>query len=257
MAIDLDKMRAKYNKLKGGGSSGENEMFWKPKEGSQMIRIVSPENGDPFRDLYFHYGLGEGGRSSALCPKRNYGEKCPVCDFANGLWEDGDTESQTMAKDYFAKMRVFAPVVVRGEEEKGVRLWGFSKTAYENLLNIVLDPEYGDITDPESGTDLRIDYGKKAGQAFPTTDIRPARKTSTLMPLEADTMKLLEGMPKFDDAFERKAVQEVKALLEQALGNDTTAERGSNETTRYGKAAEPKESSNVSDIDDAFNELLA
>ena len=254
MAIDLDKMREKYNKLKGGGKSGENEMFWKPKEGTQMIRIVSPQNGDPFRDLYFHYGLGDGGRTSALCPKRNYGEKCPVCDFANGLWEEGDNDSQSMAKDYFAKMRVFAPVVVRGEEDKGVRLWGFSKTAYENLLNIVLDPEYGDITDIESGTDLRIDYGKKAGQAFPTTDIRPARKTSSLMDTEKQTIDILETMPDFEAAFDRKTTDEVKVLLEQALGNETTAEAGSSETTRYGSN---KETSNVSDIDDAFNELLA
>ena len=253
MAIDLEKMRAKYNKLKGGGGSGENEMFWKPKEGTQMIRVVSPESGDPFRDLYFHYGLGEGGRTSALCPKRNYGEKCPVCDFANGLWEEGDNDSQSMAKDYFAKMRVFAPVVVRGEEDKGVRLWGFSKTAYENLLNIVLDPEYGDITDIESGTDLRIDYGKKAGQAFPTTDIRPARKTSSLMDTEKQTMDILETIPDFESAFDRKTPGEVKVLLEQALGGETTAETGSSETTKYGN----KETSNVSDIDDAFNELLA
>lgn len=257
MAIDLEKMREKYNKLKGGGSGGDNDLFWKPQEGTQMIRIVTPQNGDPFRDLYFHYGLGEGSRSSALCPKRNYNEKCPVCEFANGLWEDGDTESQNMAKDYFAKMRVFAPVLVRGEEDKGIRLWGFSKTAYENLLNIVLDPEYGDITDTEAGTDLRIDYGKKSGQAFPTTDIRPARKATPLMDSEEETMKLLEAMPNFEDAFERKSVDEVKTLLEQALGSDATAETGSKETTHYGKTATKPADSKVSDIDDAFNELLA
>ena len=254
MAIDLQKMREKYEKLKGGGSNSDTELFWKPQDGTQMIRIVSPQNGDPFRDLFFHYGLGENQRTSALCPKRNYGEKCPVCDFANGLWEEGDSDSQSMAKDYFAKMRVFAPVVVRGEEDKGVRLWGFSKTAYESLLNIVLDPEYGDITDVENGTDLRIDYGKKAGQSFPTTDIRPARRTSPLAETDEQITKILETVPDFESAFERKTTDEVKTLLEQALGNETTAETGSSETTRQGGN---KETSNVSDIDDAFNELLA
>ena len=48
-----------------------------------------------------------------------------------------------------------APVLVRGQEEEGVKVWGFGKRAYETLLSLVLNPEYGDITDP-SGRDLVI-----------------------------------------------------------------------------------------------------
>ena len=44
----------------------------------------------------------------------------------------------------------------------------------------MIDPEYGDITDVHTGTDIRVDYGKKAGQMYPTTEIRPMRKTSAL-----------------------------------------------------------------------------
>ncbi len=34
----------------------------------------------------------------------------------------------------YAKMRVFAPVIVRGEEEQGTRLWEFGKEIYQQFL---------------------------------------------------------------------------------------------------------------------------
>jgi hypothetical protein len=36
-----------------------------------------------------------------------------------------------LAKKLDAKNRIFVPVIVRGEEEKGVRLWQFGKLVYE------------------------------------------------------------------------------------------------------------------------------
>ena len=79
-----------------------------------------------------------------------------------------------------ARQRFFAPVLVRGEEDKGVRIWGFGKMAYQELLNLVLNPEYGDITDVETGTDLVLKYGKPPGAQFPQTSLTPRRRTSPL-----------------------------------------------------------------------------
>ena len=39
-------------------------------------------------------------------------------------------------------------MVVRGREDEGVKIYGYGKRAYENLLGYILDPDYGDITDP-------------------------------------------------------------------------------------------------------------
>jgi hypothetical protein len=261
MALDIARMREKYAKLtnKGGNT---NESFWKPQDGTQVIRLVVPADGDPFRDLHFHYSLGANERTNLLCPQRNYGDDCPVCSFANQLW-NGTDEEKNLARNYFAKMRVFAPVVVRGEEDKGIRLWGFSKTTYEKLLGIVLDPEYGDITDVHEGTDIRIDYGKAAGQSWPTTDVRPARKTTPLAETDEEISKLVATMPNFDDLFERKTTAQVAAVLEETLGTEATAEENSSETVKFGNgsdsAAKATETTSgaVTDIDDAFNELLS
>ena len=118
-------------------------------------------------------------------------------------------------------MRVFAPVVVRGEEEKGVRIWGFSKTTYEALLRLVIDPEYGDITDVHTGTDIRVDYGKKAGQMYPTTEIRPMRKTSALAESDDAINGLLKLFLTLESCSQRplmiKRISYFRRLLMQVL----------------------------------------
>ena len=55
-------------------------------------------------------------------------------------------------------MRTFIPVVVRVRERHGVRFWGFGKTVYQELLSIIFDPDYGDITDPVNGRDVVVEF---------------------------------------------------------------------------------------------------
>jgi hypothetical protein len=244
MTLDLERMRAKLNSVTGK-DKGKND-FWRPQDGESEIRIVPTADGDPFKEYHFHYNLGPGG---FLCPKRNYGDDCPVCNFANKLWNDGSEESRKQAKDLFAKQRFFSPVLVRGEEAEGVKAWGFGKMAYEKLLTIVLDPDYGDITDIEEGNDLKIMYGTPPGASYPRTDIR-ARPRKT--PLCDDAVggdercaELLEGIPDFDNLFERKTTEEVSGLLDQFLS------AGNEEVERFGNKEEP-----AATVESAFNDLL-
>ncbi len=164
MGIDLKKMKAKLAAAQGNGKGGKSD-FWKITEGEHTVRILPSEDGDPFKEFHFHYNVGK--QNGFLCPKRNFGEDCPVCDFATKLFNQGDTESINMAKKFFARQRFFSPVMVRGEEKEGVRVWGYSKTVYQELLSLVLNPDFGDITDAEEGVDLVLKYAKDPGQLYP------------------------------------------------------------------------------------------
>ena len=252
MGIDLDKMRNKYAKLNNKGASTDDR-FWKPQEGTQTIRIVCPLDGDPFRDYLYHYRLGADNNVTFISP-RTFGKKDPIAEFGNQLWNEGTDESKEMARKFFPKMRVFAPVVVRGEEEKGIRIWGFSKTTYERLLSIVLDPEYGDVTDVHNGTDIRLDYGKKSGQMYASTELRPNRRTSALAGSDEEMDRIMSTMPDFDEIFSETTVDEASKLLEQTLS-------GASEDTSEGRVQYSSSSSNdttsVTDIENAFDELLA
>ena len=251
MALNLDKMRDKLNTLTGKADSSKR-VFWKPQDGESNIRIVPTPDGDPFKEFFFHYNVAQGG---FLCPKHNFGDDCPVCNFANKLWNEGTDESKKMAKDLFKKQRFFSPVLVRGEESEGVRIWGYGKMAYEKLLTIVLDPDYGDVTDPETGNDLKIMYGKQPGASFPRTDIRPRPRKSVLcddaVGGDERCAELLETIPSFDTLFERKTTEEVAGLLDAFLDGDSQ----DNQVEKFNTAAPSTPSANDS-VDAAFNDLL-
>jgi hypothetical protein len=80
------------------------------------------------------------------------------------------------------KMRTFVPVIVRGEEAEGVKFWGFGKEVYQELLGVIADPDYGDITDAENGRDITIEFlsAEEAGRSFPKTNIRVKPNTTPI-----------------------------------------------------------------------------
>ena len=83
MAIDFSKLKAKLDVLDGKKSGGKNNnVFWKPEVGTHMIRILPDPDGDPVKELHFHYNVDKGG---VMCPKRNFGDACPICEFATSL----------------------------------------------------------------------------------------------------------------------------------------------------------------------------
>jgi hypothetical protein len=218
MALDMTKMKAKLQELESGGKSKSDNVWWRPQEGDQDVRIVPTEDGDPFKVYHFHYNLGEGARGGVLCPKRQFGESCPICDFASKLWQEGTDDSKKMAKSLFVRQRFFSPVMVRGEEESGVRVWGYGKTIYETLLGLVLNPDYGDITDVDGGVDFTLTYTlPKTKGAFPQTNLVPKRKSSALAKTKGAIKETLESVPEIATLFQRKSSSDVKAILESFL----------------------------------------
>jgi hypothetical protein len=253
MSINLEKMKERLTTLKNNGKTGIQTRFWRPADGESTIRIIPPEDGDPFKDYWFHYNLGD--NPGFLSPKKNFGDDCPLDSFVRNLWKEGTEESKRMAKKLGARQRFFAPVLVRGEEDQGVRVWGFGKQVYETLLNLVLNPEYGDVTDPEAGIDLVITYGKPAGASFPVTTITPRRRSSQLCPDGPEKCReVLEDIPDFEELFapSRKTYEEVQTMLDEFLLGDTDSEEVSSETTKYNDSGSEKSNS----VDKAFADLL-
>ena len=243
MALDLAKMRAKLQQLEDGGKSKKDSVFWKPSEGDQEIRIVPTADGDPFKVFHFHYNLGEGARGGVLCPKRQFGEECPICEFASALWKEESTESKKMAKSLFVRQRFFSPVIVRDEEDSGVRIWGYGKTIYEQLLGLVLNPDYGDITDVDQGVDLTLTYTiPKTKGAFPTTGLVPKRKSSALLSSKKAIAEAMESIPDINEQFQQKSAADLKAILETFLNPTVGA---------------LEETSVINSVDAAIQELFA
>ena len=251
MSINFDKMKEKLAKVQGRDNGKSS--FWRPQDGENTVRIVPTADGDPFKEFWFHYNVGK--NPGFLSPKKNFGEDCPLDDFVRNLFNEGTEDSIKMAKNLMARQRFFSPVLVREEEELGVRLWGYGKLAYQELLSLVLNPEYGDITDVNEGTDLTITYGKPPGAQFPQTSITPRRRSSPLAETQEEITQHLESVPDASTVFERKTPEQVQAMLDEFLLGETGAEQSSTETEKFGGATSTN--NDTKSVDEAFSELLS
>ena len=175
--MNLDEIRKRMdrlqNKSNGKSSSDFKKNFWKPPSGEKsVVRIVPYKyNKDvPFTELYFYFGIDKP-RMLALS---NFDESDPILEFASQLRKTNDPDNIALAKKLFPKMRILAPVLVRGEEDKGVRFWEFGKMVYTELLGVMMDEDYGDITDIAAGRDITVEVipAAETGKMYDTTTVR-------------------------------------------------------------------------------------
>jgi hypothetical protein len=227
--MDLNALKQKLDTLQqktpaGGQKRDYSLTFWRPTVGKQQIRIVpsahNPKN--PFTELKFYYGI----TNKVMISPTNFGEKDPIALFAKKLREEYTKENYLLAKKLDAKTRIFVPVIVRGEEDKGVRLWQFGKLIYEELLSLAIDEEIGDYTDIVNGRDLTIETvgPESTGTQYNKSSVRVRLKQT---PLSADA-KLVEewkkNQPDPNSEFKRFTFDEMKVALEKWLSPEDASE---------------------------------
>tara|TARA_R110000868_G_scaffold38425_3_gene134461 strand:+ start:27 stop:878 length:852 start_codon:yes stop_codon:yes gene_type:complete len=229
--MDINAIKQRLNSLQSTNNTGKREkidyskVYWKPKEeGKYQIRIVpsklDPKN--PFQEVFVHYGFSK----FPIYALTNWGEKDPIVEFAAQLRKTNDKENWSLAKKLDPKMRVFAPVIVRGEEEKGVRLWEFGKEIYMQLLGIAEDEDYGDYTDINEGRDLTVDVvkGDIGGRQGLKSSIRVKPKTSTLSSDASSIQKFLKEQPSLLEIQRKMEFDALKEVLQTWLSPEDTSD---------------------------------
>ena len=218
MALDLNAIRAKLNKLSGNNS--RRDTLWRPQEGEEhIVRLIAfPDNdGQPFKERWFYYNIGN---NPGLLAPHQFGDADPIQELINELRSDGNKESYELAKKLYPKMRAYAAVVVRGEEDKGVRLWSFGKMVYQSLLNIMLDEDYGDITDPLDGRDIKVVCTKPPGRMYAVTDVRPRGKSTPLNKDQKQAATWGASIPNLDDMYSCKSYDELGKIVNAWIGGE-------------------------------------
>ena len=219
MAIDLDKIKAKLTNL--SQSNNRKNYQWKPQPGKQQVRIVpymhQPDN--PFIELFFHYGINN---RTYLSPK-SFGRPDPIVEFAEKLTRSGDKDDYRMGRSLMPKMRTFVPVIVRGEEAEGVRFWGFGKEVYQELLGVIADPDYGDITDPTNGRDITIEFlsAEEAGRSFPKTNIRVKPNTSPVSDNKNIVDSVANNQAEITEIYQELGYDDLKEALEKWVSGES------------------------------------
>jgi len=226
--MDLSLIKNKLAGLQQSSQPREKvdytKIFWKPKVGTYQVRIVPSkfDKQNPFKEVYFHYGFTKG----PILALTNWGEKDPIVEFAKSLRKSSDKEDWQLARKLDAKMRVFAPVIVRGEEEQGTRLWEFGKEIYQQLLGIAADEDYGDFTDIQDGRDFTVEAtnGEVAGRSVIKCALRPKPKTSPITDNATLLQTLLDEQPDILTINRRYTFDDLKTILEKFLNPEDDIE---------------------------------
>lgn len=218
--MNINAIKQRLNSLQN--TSKKTDSLWKTKPGKYQVRIVpykfNKEN--PFIELLFHYNINN---KTYLSPA-SFGRPDPILEFAEKLKKLGDTENWKAGKKMEPKLRTFAPVLIRGQENEGVKFWGFGKTVYQEILAIVADPDYGDITDETNGRDIVIEIVEEAGKTYPETRIRVKPNVSLLHDNSTIATKLLDEQTDITDIYSELSYAELKTVLENWLNPTTVLE---------------------------------
>jgi hypothetical protein len=236
MAVDLEAIRRRMAELNGTKKTSSVQL-WKPGVGEYRIRCLPWKNNsseNPFMERWFYY---IGTNAGILSPKQ-FNKPDPIDDLIKKLFSSGKPDDRLLAKKLLPKMRAYAPVIVRGQEDKGVMVWSFGKIVYQQLLGFFLDEDYGDILDPNEGFDLKVVISQAPGKQFQDTAVSCKPKASKLHDDSKQAQSWLDAVPNLDDMYRLKSKEEIESILSTWLSGGESS--SGDEGTQRGSAA-PKD----------------
>lgn len=216
--FNQNKVREMLQRLKYSG----NQSVWKPKPGQYVIRIIPYKYNTetPFIELYFHYNFN----NKTILSPITYGRPDPIVEFAKKLQADagGDKEMWKQGRKLEPTPRVYVPIIVRGSESEGVKYWGLSKKALESIGTAMLDPDYGDISNPTAGHDISVEIidGKTLNPPKKYNDvallIKP-KQTPAIDFNNAELVAKIKDQKNITEVFPEPSYDDLKAQMDTWL----------------------------------------
>lgn len=240
MNLDLIKKKLEQINEQSQEKTDNSALKWVPANGKSQIRIVpSVENPDnPFTELMFYNKIGR----FPILALTNFNEQDPVEEFIETLRATDDKDNWSLSGKISARPRYFVPVIVRGEEDKGVRIWSISTTIYKALLSLAADDEIGDFTDIKEGTDMIVEKTPPATPgAYADITIRAKRSSSPLSEDKAELKKWLTEQPKPLDLFRKPTYDWLKKQLKAFVEGKPVEDAEASAETKEEAPKEEKE----------------
>ena len=258
--MDINAIKNRLTQLES--TSSTTKSFWKPQPGKQVVRIVPYKHNkdNPFIELFFHYSLGD--NKTYLSPV-SFGRPDPVQEFADKLKSTGNKDEWIQGKRLEPKMRTFAPVIVRGQENEGVKFWGFGKTVYQELLSVIADPDYGDITDAMNGRDIMIERQTpaEAGNQYGKTTVRVKPNQTPITEDDNQLQSIFDNQADLTELYTEPSYDDLKEVLKNYL-NPSSEEETETTTTETAKPStntstpSATTATKTADVEDAFDQLF-
>ena len=253
--INVDLIKERMKKYQDASAASGNhdgkKLFWKPEFGENIIRIVpykfAPDM--PFMKVWTYWNFG--GHKMLVSPM-SVGQPDPIVEYIR------ETKKNTVDKDHreiidkiYPKGRWYSPIVVRGKEEEGVKFWQYSKTVWEQIEGMIVNPYFGDIADEKEGMDLILTYSKPEGKGkYPTSKVMAVPQKTPLADTDEMIQKLLGEQVDLNTLLKPKSYDELQGILKAYL-----------EEVDKAKPSKPSKPSNNSgkkaaDVGDDFDDLF-
>jgi len=284
MAYNLDAIKQKIADLSGGRNGGKSDRvkltWFKPSlladgsKNSYEIRFMpyTDRQGQPFEEVSY-YDNKELSERRFVSPAQ-YQLEDPIFDLINELRKENTRETWRLMNNLRPKDRFYAPIVVRGEEDRGVQIWELNSKILKDIYSILAHPDYADedMMDAENGFDFTLDVedsGKMFGKwKVKNYNLTPRRKPTRLAKGKKDVDALVASVPDLEAYFKgqvrnpEQLQQTVENFLAKTAGDDgeedtESKELGTGKDHNASKGADrDKEHSNtVKSIEDAFADL--
>ncbi len=228
MNINKEKLQKKLEELKQGFAGGSVQHVWKIEPGKHLIRVLpyphfsSEHEGELAPELYFHYGVGKGG--SILCPLKNKGGECPICEYVEQALTTSRTERLDKdvwkaVKNVEAVNQAFVPVLIRNvAEDDGspmVRLWRINRSSYQKLIESLFDPDWEDFLDEKGGNDIKL--VKEAASSlhqFGSITFQFSPKQTPIAESKEKINEVLQKIPDINKVYEMKSKEDIQKQLD-------------------------------------------
>lgn len=217
MPIDMNKAKQRMTQLQNQRKD-YSKISYGLKQGDNVLRFVTP----PGEDWPFIYGS----MYRNMKMKRQYfmspsmhDEPDPILQQLQVLRKNGTPEDIEFAKKLFPSRRVFALAIIRGQEDKGIVWVDFPQKIEKQLVEFILNEQYGDITDLKNGTDFTI--SKRKGNPYPEYSVMPKRNASKLLPTDAQITQAMANIPQFKDAFKHYTYEQLQEIWDKFINGDS------------------------------------
>lgn len=222
----LAKILEDLNK-RGGGPK---DILQVPETPIKVRMVPYPHDEDkmPFIQAEFHYSIG--GHRSLSCPQ-NFGDPCPICELADKVKSQGTKEGYEIFKKLRSKTRVYSPVIIRGREDEGIKLWAYGITVYKDLVSKEYDEDWGslykDVEDSHDISLIKIPKGKGGNTSnydMVEHEVKPM-KTSLLNDnlTKKKLLEMIKAMPDYlneHDVFKTKTYDELVEIVSKMSSDD-------------------------------------
>ena len=243
---DFSKLQSELEKQNKTNDYKDDRM-WRPvldaaSNGYAVIRFLPAVQGEdiPWVKTYQHAFRGKGGWFINNCPT-TLGQKCPVCEGNNELWNSGTESDKNIARDRKRKLTYTSNILIVEDpatpQNKGkVFLFKYGKKIFDKIQE-QMNPEFADEStvnpfDFWKGANFKLKIRKVEG--YVNYDKSEFSAASALFDGDDAKIEALWNsqypLKPFVDPKEFKSYAELKVKLVDALGGDLRTEAGEEDT---------------------------